>query len=112
VPPLAVLAEDCHLFRTCNASICPVDPRWESSYHGSGEKVCHHLLATGKEGAADHYRDDAVCAAVKEVAGAVAADLPPRTAAPPGGGAARRRPRAWTAPLGDRPLTLPRSRSS
>jgi hypothetical protein len=58
--PLPLVPEDCHLFNSCNAAICPLDPRWPSAYHRREDKVCHYLLATAKAGADEHYRDDLV----------------------------------------------------
>jgi len=60
-PPTAV---NCPVFQSCSAAICPLDLRWRLAVHLPGEPVCRYLLAAGKEGATDHFRDDlafAVC---------------------------------------------------
>jgi hypothetical protein len=48
-----------------------LDPDWRKAVHLSGEKVCHYLLASGKAGAADHYRDDRTFASVLPMVGEV-----------------------------------------
>jgi hypothetical protein len=53
-----MLPQDCPIFQTCSAPICPLDPRWPTAYHINGEPVCRYLLASGKQGAAEHYRND------------------------------------------------------
>ena len=57
---------DCPIFATCNAAVCPLDPAWRKAVHLPGEPVCRYLLASGKAGAADHYRDDPAFAACRE----------------------------------------------
>jgi hypothetical protein len=52
--------DECPMFQTCNASVCPVDDHWPSAAHLPGEKVCHYLLSSGKAGAAERYQGDAV----------------------------------------------------
>jgi hypothetical protein len=51
-------AERCPRFDTCNAALCPADPRWPSACHVKGEAVCRYLLGTAKRGAAAHYGAD------------------------------------------------------
>jgi hypothetical protein len=67
---------DCPIFETCNAAVCPLDPAWRKAVHLPGEAVCRYLLAGGKGGAADHYRDDRAFAAVSPLAGEVCAERP------------------------------------
>jgi hypothetical protein len=67
---------DCPIFATCNAAVCPLDPAWRKAVHLPGEPVCRYLLAGGKAGAVDHYRDDPAFAAVSPLAGAVSAEHP------------------------------------
>src|SRR5262245_44742912 len=50
-------SKDCPNFNSCNAAVCPLDPRWRSVVHLPGEKVCTYALASGKPGAAEHYAD-------------------------------------------------------
>jgi hypothetical protein len=68
--------QDCPKFNTCHAPICPLDPRWPSAVHLQGEPVCRYLLASGKAGAADHYRDDPTFKAVLGVLPTVLAQHP------------------------------------
>ena len=67
---------DCPIFETCNAAVCPLDPAWRKAVHLPGEPVCRYLLAGGKAGAADHYRDDPAFAAVSPRVGEVSAEHP------------------------------------
>lgn len=55
---------DCPRFDKCNAPVCPLDPT--PTVMLSGEKVCHYLLVSGKEGAGERYKEDATFAAVLE----------------------------------------------
>ena len=55
----------CPIFQTCEAAICPLDPLRHQAAHLPGEPVCRYLLACGKAGAADYYRDDPVFAACR-----------------------------------------------
>lgn len=50
--------DECEKFLACNASLCPLDERWRAAAHLSGEKVCPHLLASGKAGAAERFAGD------------------------------------------------------
>jgi hypothetical protein len=59
-----MMPRQCPAFQTCNAAICPVDPLWRAAVHLPNEAVCRYLLAAGKEGAAERYRDDPTFAAV------------------------------------------------
>src|SRR5262245_17101878 len=52
-----MINKDCPNFDSCNAAVCPLDPRWRSAVHLPGEKVCTYALASGKPGAAEHYAD-------------------------------------------------------
>ena len=65
--------DDCPKFQTCNSPVCPLDPGWPGTAHLEGEPVCRYLLASGKEGAADHFGDDAVFGVVLGLAPAMAA---------------------------------------
>jgi hypothetical protein len=56
---------DCSRFYDCNAAVCPLDPRWRSAVHLSGEKVCYYLLNSGKVGSEERFKDDPVMAAVR-----------------------------------------------
>lgn len=56
---------DCPKFLSCSAPICPIDPKWPMAAHLHGERVCPYLLATGKQGAEDKYRNDPVFAACR-----------------------------------------------
>jgi hypothetical protein len=67
---------DCDKYPTCNASICPIDPRWLSAAHLTGEPACTYLLASGKAGAADYHADRPAFAAVLGVVPAVLARHP------------------------------------
>jgi hypothetical protein len=67
---------DCPRFQTCSALICPLDPRWPTAYHRSGERVCHYLLVAAKDGADDRFADDAVYAACRTALPMVAARWP------------------------------------
>ncbi len=67
----AMLPTDCPVFQTCNAPICPLDPKWRTAYMRNNEGVCRYLLATKKAGAAEHYRDDPTFAEVQKVAAEV-----------------------------------------
>src|SRR5262245_58482969 len=49
----------CPRFDSCNAALCPIDPRWPEAVHLPGEKVCYYLLASGKTGAAERFAEDA-----------------------------------------------------
>jgi|SRR5215471_5601252 len=60
MPSLTLVPEDCPIFQTCNAAICPLDPRWPLAVHRWGEPICRYLRASGKEGAAQHYQNDPV----------------------------------------------------
>src|SRR5947208_1292474 len=51
---------NCPRFLTCNASVCPLDPRWRLAVHLDGEPVCHYLRNAGKAGAAERFADDRV----------------------------------------------------
>ncbi len=62
---------DCPKFNVCSAPICPLDPLWPQAAHLSGERVCRYLLASGKEGAVAHFRDDAVFPLALEVLSAI-----------------------------------------
>jgi hypothetical protein len=68
--------EDCAKFQTCNASICPIDPLWPGAVHPEGEMVCFYLRASGKEGAAERFKDAPVFQACLEQLPAVAARHP------------------------------------
>ena len=61
-----MIPEDCDKFNTCNASVCPLDPRWEKTIHLSGEAVCLYLRNAVKVGADERYVGHAVYAACKE----------------------------------------------
>ena len=56
----------CPIFQACAAAICPLDPSRHQAAHLKGEPVCRYLLASGKAGAADYYRDDPVFVACQE----------------------------------------------
>ena len=71
-----MLPTDCPRFKSCNAPICPLDPRWEKAVHLPGERICHYCRAACKEGADEAYRDDAVYAACKVVLPLVVARHP------------------------------------
>ena len=49
---------DCPIFSTCSAPICPLDPRWPEAVHLGGEPVCRYLLASGKAGVDEKYGAD------------------------------------------------------
>jgi hypothetical protein len=66
----------CSRFNCCNASICPLDPRWREAAHLPGEKCCYYLLASQKPDAAERFADDPVFAQVLEEAPAVCAKHP------------------------------------
>lgn len=53
--------ERCPRFHSCSAAICPLDATLAA--HLPGEPVCFYLRASGKEGAAERFRDDPVFAA-------------------------------------------------
>ena len=57
--------EECSKFYTCSAPICPLDPKWPRAVHLGGERVCFYLLASGKEGAEERFRDDPIFAACR-----------------------------------------------
>jgi hypothetical protein len=57
VVKLALVPEDCKKFETCSAPVCPFDPLWRTAAHLPGERVCPYLLGSGKEGAAEWYRE-------------------------------------------------------
>ena len=67
--------EDCVKFQSCSCPVCPLDPI--PTVHLDGEPVCPYLLATGKAGADERYRDDPVFAVAKERLPALAAEHPP-----------------------------------
>jgi hypothetical protein len=70
---LPLAPRDCRHFDRCSAPICPPDPRWRSAAHLPGERVCLYLVASGKAGASDYYRDEPAFAAVLEHAAEVLA---------------------------------------
>lgn len=63
--------EDCPRFQTCNASICPLDPRWRTAVHLPGERVCFYLLNLVKAGADERFEGDPVADAVRQQSAAV-----------------------------------------
>jgi hypothetical protein len=65
--------QECPIFQTCNAPVCPLDPAWRRACHLQGEQVCRYLLARDKARAREHYADDPTFAAVLEHAGDVCA---------------------------------------
>ena len=66
----------CPIFQTCEAALCPLDPSRHQAAHLPGEPVCRYLLASGKAGAADYYRDDPAFAACREHGAEVCARHP------------------------------------
>ncbi|MDT7849404.1 hypothetical protein Q9292_07255 [Methylophilus sp. VKM B-3414] len=38
----------CPKFDTCNASVCPLDAKWQKRKHISGDKCCLYLLEAAK----------------------------------------------------------------
>ncbi len=59
----------CPRYQTCNASVCLLDPI--PTVHLSGEPVCFYLRSSGKEGAAERFKEDPIFAAVLQAAPAV-----------------------------------------
>ncbi len=57
----------CRNFDHCNAAVCPLDPSWRKAVHLPGEPMCRYLLASGKAGAAEHYRGEPEFAACCQV---------------------------------------------
>lgn len=55
-----MMARDCSKFDTCSAPICPLDAAWPKAAHLPGERVCFHLLASGKAGAVERFAGDPV----------------------------------------------------
>lgn len=53
--------ERCPRFHNCSAAVCPLDLTLAA--HLPGEPVCFYLRASGKQGAAERFRDDPVFAA-------------------------------------------------
>ena len=53
--------EQCPRFHSCSAAICPLASTLAA--HLPGEPVCFYLRASGKQGAAERFRDDPVFAA-------------------------------------------------
>jgi hypothetical protein len=45
----------CRNFQTCGAAVCPLQPT--RGVHLVGDRVCVYLLASGKVGAAERYRN-------------------------------------------------------
>jgi hypothetical protein len=66
-------AEKCPRYHSCNASYCPLSGE---GLHLAGEKICHYLLSSGKDGAAERFRGDPIFAECKSKLPQVASKFP------------------------------------